>query len=197
MLFLKPLCSLSNLYVSALTFILFYNMVKNGVTYNTSITRVRATAITLVPSMADRASHVTILQRSPTYVVSRPEIDSTAKKLERYLPEQVAYWATRWKNVLSQMILYKMSKKRPEYIKNKLIQWTQLWLGEDFDVATHFSPRYNPWDQRLCLVPNGDLFRSLRKGTSSVVTDNISRFTADGIELESGKVIKKFQKNLK
>jgi len=148
-----------------------------------------ATAITLVPSMADRASHVTMLQRSPTYVISRPEIDSTAKKLERYLPEQVAYWATRWKNVLSQMILYKMSKKRPEYIKNKLIQWTQLWLGKDFDVATHFSPRYNPWDQRLCLVPNGDLFRSLRKGTSSVVTDNISRFTADGIELKSGKVL--------
>ena len=148
-----------------------------------------ATAITLVPSMAKSAAHVTMLQRSPTYVISRSEKDSTAKKLERYLPDQVAYWATRWKNVLSQMILYRMSKRRPDYIRRKLIEWTQIWLGKDFDVATHFSPRYNPWDQRLCLVPNGDLFRSLRKGTSSVVTDHISRFTADGIELKSGKVL--------
>ena len=148
-----------------------------------------ATAITLVPSMATSAAHVTMLQRSPTYVISRSEKDSTAKTLERYLPDQVAYWATRWKNVLSQMILYRMSKRRPDYIRRKLIEWTQIWLGKDFDVATHFSPRYNPWDQRLCLVPNGDLFRSLRKGTSSVVTDHISRFTAEGIELESGKVL--------
>ncbi len=79
------------------------------------------------------------------------------------------------------MILYRMSKRRPDYIRRKLIQWTQIWLGKDFDVATHFSPRYNPWDQRLCLVPNGDLFRSLRNGTSSVVTDHISRFTAESI----------------
>jgi len=148
-----------------------------------------ATAITLVPSMAKTAGHVTMLQRSPTYVVSRPSRDSFAAKLDRYLPDQLAYQLTRWKNVLSQMILYRMSKRRPDYIREKLIGWTQRWLGKDFDVATHFSPSYKPWDQRLCLVPNGDLFRSLRKGTSSVVTDHIDRFTELGIQLKSGKML--------
>ena len=148
-----------------------------------------ATAITLVPSMAKTAGHVTMLQRSPTYVVSRPSKDSFAAKLDRYLPDQLAYQLTRWKNVLSQMILYRMSKRRPDYIREKLIGWTQRWLGKDFDVATHFSPSYKPWDQRLCLVPNGDLFRSLRKGTSSVVTDHIDRFTELGIQLKSGKML--------
>jgi len=148
-----------------------------------------ATAITLVPSMAKTAGHVTMLQRSPTYVVSRPSKDSFAAKLDRYLPDQLAYQLTRWKNVLSQMILYRMSKRRPDYIREKLIGWTQHWLGKDFDVATHFSPSYKPWDQRLCLVPNGDLFRSLRKGTSSVVTDHIDRFTELGIQLKSGKML--------
>ncbi len=130
-----------------------------------------------------------MLQRSPTYVVSRPSKDSFAAKLDRYLPDQLAYQLTRWKNVLSQMILYRMSKRRPDYIREKLIGWTQHWLGKDFDVATHFSPSYKPWDQRLCLVPNGDLFRSLRKGTSSVVTDHIDRFTEQGIQLKSGKML--------
>lgn len=148
-----------------------------------------ATAITLVPSMAKTADHVTMLQRSPTYVVSRPSKDSFAAKLERYLPDQLAYALTRWKNVLSQMILYRMSKRRPEYVREKLIKWTQHWLGKDFDVDTHFSPSYKPWDQRLCLVPNGDLFRSLRKGTSSVVTDHIRNFTKTGIQLKSGKTL--------
>ena len=148
-----------------------------------------ATAITLVPSMAKTAGHVTMLQRSPTYVVSRPSKDSFAAKLERYLPDQLAYRLTRWKNVLSQMILYRMSKRRPEYIREQLFKWTQRWLGEDFDVATHFSPSYKPWDQRLCLVPNGDLFRSLRKGTSTIVTDHISSFTEEGIQLKSGKTL--------
>ena len=148
-----------------------------------------ATAITLVPAMANTAGHVTMLQRSPTYVVSRPSIDSFATNLERYLPDQVAYTLTRWKNILSQMILYRMSKRKPDYVREKLIEWTQHWLGEDFDVDTHFSPNYKPWDQRLCLVPNGDLFRSLRKGTSSVVTDHIHNFTETGIQLKSGETL--------
>ncbi|HAZ79508.1 MAG TPA: FAD-containing monooxygenase EthA [Porticoccaceae bacterium] len=148
-----------------------------------------ATAITLVPSMAKTAGHVTMLQRSPTYVVSRPSVDDFAVKLESYLPDQLAYTLTRCKNVFFQMILYRMSKRRPAYIKAQLIKWTKHWLGDKVDVGKHFTPTYNPWDQRLCLVPDGDLFRSLRQGSSSVVTDHIKTFTDKGIELRSGETL--------
>ena len=146
-----------------------------------------ATAITLVPAMAKSAKHVTMLQRSPTYVISSPSTDKLATKIERFLPEKMAYMVTRWKNVLAQMILYRMSKRWPDYIRDKLIHWTKLQLGKDFDVDVHFSPSYKPWDQRLCLVPNGDLFKSLRKGSSSIVTDHIDHFYDKGIRLKSGK----------
>lgn len=148
-----------------------------------------ATAITLVPAMAKLARHVTMLQRSPTYVISSPDKDRMALKFRRLLPDQIAYILTRWKNIAASMIFYKLSKRWPHFIGEKLIEWTKHQLGKDFDVDKHFSPSYKPWDQRLCLVPNGDLFRSLREGTSSVVTDHITEFRETGIELRSGATI--------
>jgi|TARA_B110000091_G_scaffold15193_1_gene14377 monooxygenase len=149
-----------------------------------------ATAITLVPSMAKTAAHVTMLQRSPTYVVSRPAEDAFAQRLAKYLPAKMAYLITRWKNVSQQALLYQLSRRRPEKVKAMLRKLTRLSLGENYDIDTHFTPKYNPWDQRLCLVPDGDLFRSLRKGTSTVVTDHIKTFTKTGIKLESGTLLK-------
>ena len=145
-----------------------------------------ATAITLVPSLAKTAAHVTMLQRSPTYVVSRTSVDRFAKRLDRYLPDKLAYWITRWKNVFSSMLMYQYAKRRPDKMRKSLLQWTRRWLGDSCDVDTHFSPTYKPWDQRLCLVPDGNLFRSLREGSSSIVTDHISHFTEEGIALKSG-----------
>ena len=149
-----------------------------------------ATAITVVPSMAKTAKHVTMLQRSPTYVVSRPSKDKFALKLARYLPANLAYLITRWKNVSMQALIYQYSRRRPEKMKAALLSLTRKELGSKVDVDTHFNPSYNPWDQRLCLVPDGDLFRSLRKGTSSVVTGHIKTFTKTGIKLESGDLLK-------
>lgn len=148
-----------------------------------------ATAITVVPSMAKTAKHVTMLQRSPTYVVSRPSKDKFALKLARYLPANLAYLITRWKNVSMQALIYQYSRRRPEKMKAALLSLTRKELGGKVDVDTHFNPSYNPWDQRLCLVPDGDLFRSLRKGTSSVVTGHIKTFTKTGIKLESGDLL--------
>ncbi len=145
-----------------------------------------ATAVTLVPEMAKSAAHVTMLQRSPTYVVSRPGEDALAHWFRRKLPEKHAYGLTRWKNVLLGMVFFRMSRRRPERIKEMILRGVRAELGEDFDVATHFTPTYNPWDQRLCLVPDADLFRSIRSGSASVVTDHIERFTEKGILLKSG-----------
>jgi cation diffusion facilitator CzcD-associated flavoprotein CzcO len=145
-----------------------------------------ATAVTLVPSMAKTAAHVTMLQRSPTYVISRPDIDIVSRALGKILPEKLAYGLTRWKNVSLQALIFQLSRRCPALVKKLLRRSARQWLGDDFDIDTHFNPRYNPWDQRLCLVPNGDLFRSLRKGSSSIVTDHIERFTENGIQLKSG-----------
>ncbi|GGB55948.1 MULTISPECIES: flavin-containing monooxygenase [Henriciella] len=145
-----------------------------------------ATAVTLVPEMAKDAAHVTMLQRSPTYVVSRPAEDRLAIKLRKLLPSKMAYGLTRWRNVLFQMFFYNMARKRPEKVKERIIGLARQELGPEFDVDTHFTPRYNPWDQRLCLVPDSDLFASLKEGSSSVVTDHIETFTESGIQLKSG-----------
>ena len=145
-----------------------------------------ATAVTLVPEMAKKAAHVTMLQRSPTYVVSRPGEDKIANWLRTKLPAKVAYGVTRWKNVLTSMVFYRIAKKRPEKFKQRLIGMVRDHLGPDYDVDTHFTPRYNPWDQRLCLVPDADLFESLKRGDASVVTDTIDGFTETGIRLHSG-----------
>jgi cation diffusion facilitator CzcD-associated flavoprotein CzcO len=149
-----------------------------------------ATAITVVPEMAKTANHVTMLQRSPTYVVSRPGRDAFALRMDRWLPSRLAYLVTRWKNVSMQALIYQYSRRRPQKMKEFLLALTRRELSGKVDVETHFNPKYNPWDQRLCLVPDSDLFRSLRRGTSSVVTDHIQRFTKTGIKLESGDLLK-------
>ncbi|WP_010186174.1 flavin-containing monooxygenase [Sphingomonas sp. PAMC 26605] len=145
-----------------------------------------ATAVTLVPAMAETAAHVTMLQRSPTYVVSRPAEDATANWLRRKLPAMLAYRLVRWRNVLLGMAFFNLARKRPAKTKQRLIDMVQTELGPEYDVATHFTPRYNPWDQRLCLVPDADLFNALKQGRASVVTDTIDHFTTDGIVLASG-----------
>jgi len=146
-----------------------------------------ATAVTLVPSMAETAAHVTMLQRSPTYIVSRPGEDGIANWLRRRLPAKLAYMITRWKNVLMGMYFFHLTRTRPQKVKQTLLKIVRDELGPDYDIDAHFNPRYNPWDQRLCLVPDSDLFEALRKGKASVVTDTIDRFTPNGIKLASGK----------
>ncbi|MCW6529592.1 NAD(P)/FAD-dependent oxidoreductase [Sphingomonas sp. MMSM20] len=145
-----------------------------------------ATAVTLVPEMAKTAAHVTMLQRSPTYVVSRPAKDRMANFLRRALPASIAYGITRWKNVLFQMFFYRLARKNPEKTKERLIEMVREQLGPGYDVDTHFTPRYNPWDQRLCLVPDADLFDTIRTGAASVETGTIETFTETGINLTDG-----------
>jgi cation diffusion facilitator CzcD-associated flavoprotein CzcO len=144
-----------------------------------------ATAMTLVPALADEAGHVTMLQRSPTYVVSRPAEDAIANKLRRALPPKVAYDLTRRKNVALQQFFYGRSRKQPDKVKAQLLELNRKAMP-DFDVDTHFTPRYNPWDQRLCLIPDGDLYQAIRSGTVDVVTDTIETVTESGIRLTSG-----------
>lgn len=145
-----------------------------------------ATAVTLVPAMAEDAEHITMLQRSPSYVVSRPEADVWANRMRTVMPEKVAYAITRKKNIFRSQFFYKKTRTDPEKVKELLLAGVRAELGENYDVDTHFTPSYNPWDQRLCLVPNGDLFESIRSGKASVVTDHIERFTEKGIQLKSG-----------
>ncbi len=145
-----------------------------------------ATAMTLVPAMTDKAAHVTMVQRSPTYVVSRPAQDTIANRLRAVLPGRWAYALTRWKNTTLQQIMYRRMRADPEKAKAMIIDMVKKELGPDFDVETHFTPRYYPWDQRLCLVPDADLFNALKAGKASVVTDHIDRFTETGLRLKSG-----------
>ncbi len=145
-----------------------------------------ATAITLIPEMAKDAGHITMLQRSPTYVISFPDEDIIANTLRAVLPARWAYAITRWKNINLQQWMYGQTRKRPERVKKLLLHWVRKELGKDYDVEKHFTPAYDPWDQRLCLVPNNDLFEAIRSGKASVVTDTIDTFTRRGIRLESG-----------
>jgi monooxygenase len=145
-----------------------------------------ATAVTLVPEMAKTASHVTMLQRSPTYVVSRPAQDPLANKLRRNLPAKLAYDLIRWRNVLWGMYFFQLSRRKPARMKELILGGVRMALGPDYDIATHFTPRYNPWDQRLCLVPDGDLFNAIKEERASVVTKEIDTFTKNGIRLKDG-----------
>ena len=149
-----------------------------------------ATAVTIVPEMAKTAKHVTMLQRSPTYVVAAPERDNLANKLRKYLPLKFTYWLIRWRNILRQQYYFRLCKKYPKGVKNAIIREVKKKLGNDFDVKTHFTPKYNPWDQRMCLVPDGDLFEQINQGKASVVTDHIKNFTENGLLLKSGKELK-------
>ncbi|MBL4682429.1 MAG: NAD(P)/FAD-dependent oxidoreductase [Pseudomonadales bacterium] len=145
-----------------------------------------ATAMTLVPAMAAESASITMLQRSPTYVVSAPDKDIIANTLRKFLPTKLAYAITRFKNISMQGLVYKRSRTKPEKVKKMLLDRVRTELGAEYDVDTHFTPSYNPWDQRMCLVPNSDLFEAIRSGKASVVTDEISQFTETGIELKSG-----------
>ena len=144
-----------------------------------------ATAITLVPALAQRAAHVTMLQRSPSYVVSRPAEDKIANWLRRRLPDRAAYVLARWKNVLTGTFFYSLARKRPELFKWMVAKGVRKNLGEKYD-SKHFTPPYNPWDQRLCFAPDADLFDEIRNGRVSIVTDQIDTFTEEGLLLKSG-----------
>jgi monooxygenase len=146
-----------------------------------------ATAVTVVPEMAKEAAHVTMLQRSPTYMVSRPAEDKLANWLRDHLPAMLAYRLIRWHHVLFGMYFFNLARKKPQKVKHALIDMVKKELPRDYDVKTHFTPYYNPWDQRLCLVPDSDFFQSIKVGKTSVVTDHIERFTPGGIKLKSGK----------
>ncbi len=145
-----------------------------------------ATAVTLVPTLADRAAHVTMLQRSPTYIVARPGHDRMADSLRRHLPAQVAHAVIRWKNVLLTQFSFALSRRAPDLVKKGIRKGVTEALPAGYDVDTDFTPRYNPWDQRLCLVPDGDLFAAITAGRADVVTDTIETFTETGIRLSSG-----------
>jgi monooxygenase len=145
-----------------------------------------ATAVTLVPEMAKKAARVTMLQRSPSYIISMPAEDIVATWLRRHFPPRVAYGVTRWKNVLLGLWFYRFCRRNPKRARALITRWLTKELGADFDIATHFNPRYNPWEQRLCLVPDGDLFKAMREGRVSVVTDRIETFTETGLKLASG-----------
>jgi monooxygenase len=145
-----------------------------------------ATAVTLVPAMTDRAEHVTMLQRTPSYIVSLPEEDPLAKRLTRRMSAAAAYPLVRAKNLLLSTVMFQLSRRRPEVMKALVRKGQVALLPAGYDVDTHFTPPYEPWDQRLCLVPDGDLFTALAGGKASIVTDRIARFTERGVLLESG-----------
>jgi monooxygenase len=145
-----------------------------------------ATAVTLVPAMTDKAAHVTMLQRSPTYIVAVPSRDAIANALRRVLPTRIAYAITRRKNVGLQALVYNLSRRYPSFVRRLIRAGVKRQLPEGYDVDTHFNPRYDPWDQRLCAVPDADLFKAIAAGRASIVTDRIETFTERGLVLESG-----------
>ncbi len=145
-----------------------------------------ATAVTLVPAIAQNAAHVTMLQRSPTYITALPSKDVLADKLRELLPDDVAHRVIRWKNVLLTLLFFQLSRRAPKMMRKVITDAAAKALPPNIDVDPHFVPTYNPWDQRMCLVPDGDFFKALRSGKADVVTDGIRRFTEGGILLESG-----------
>ena len=146
-----------------------------------------ATAITLVPAMAKDAEHVTMLQRSPTYVASLPARNPTTRLIRRLTPQRFEGTVLRWVNALTTQCFYELSRRRPEVVKRALRKGVARELPAGYDVDTHFTPQYNPWDQRLCVVTDGDLFRGIRDGRVDVVTDHVETFTPTGIRLRSGR----------
>jgi monooxygenase len=146
-----------------------------------------ATAITLIPALVNSGSgHVTMLQRSPTYIGSLPSVDPFAARANRLLPSRLAHMANRWKAIAFSTFQYQLARKRPAYMRNLLMTMAQRRLPKGYDVEKHFGPKYNVWDQRLCLAPDADFFRTIRHGKADVVTDTIDRFTKTGIKLTSG-----------
>ena len=145
-----------------------------------------ATAITMVPALAGEAAHVTMLQRSPSYVLALPMVDPLLAPVKRFLGARAAYGFTRWKNVFATILIYQLSRRRPKAMKKLFRKLLEQQLPAGYDIDAHFTPTYEPWDQRLCLVPDGDLFRAISDGSVSIATDRITTFDETGIELESG-----------
>jgi monooxygenase len=145
-----------------------------------------ATAVTLVPALAEQAAQVTLLQRSPTWMAARPSLDPVDAWLRKWLPLRPALRLTRWKNILLAMVVFRLCKRKPRRMRQFLLGGVRKALGPDADVATHFTPRYNPWEQRLCLLPDGDFFQAIKQGRASVVTDQVASFTEAGVTLRSG-----------
>ena len=148
-----------------------------------------ATAITIVPAISEKAKHVTMIQRSPTYVVSGPSEDKINKYLRKFLPTKITYFLIRWKNILWQSFTFSLARKYPERTKNKILDLIKDELGADYDIDKHFTPSYKPWDQRICLVPDSDLFKAIAEKKASVVTDTIDEFQSDGILFNSGEKV--------
>ena len=148
-----------------------------------------ATAVTMIPALAERAEHVTMLQRSPTYIVAGPSRDDLSLKLHRHLPLGIAAPLTRWRMILRSLFYFQVARRRPQETRANMLAGARAALGPDFDVERHFAPRYNPWDQRVCLAPDADLFKAIKAGRVSVVTDEIERFVEDGILLKSGETL--------
>ena len=148
-----------------------------------------ATAVTIVPAMAAEAAHIVMLQRSPTYVVARPVEEAIAQRLKQWLPTRAAHAAVRWKNILLQMYLYRLSRRKPTAMRAQLLKLAQGELGPEFDAAEYFNPRYDPWDQRMCIAPDGDLFAAMGAGKASIVNGEIETFTETGLRLTSGQEI--------
>ena len=149
-----------------------------------------ATAVTIIPSMAETTEHITMLQRTPTYYIVRPNNSPLGNFIRKLTNNTVAYYVMRWQNINMQSFLFKRARKNPKRFKTFLIDLVRKYLPNNFDIDKHFTPPYNPWDQRLCLVPDGDLFNAINDGNASVVTDRIEKFTEDGIQLKSGDELK-------
>jgi len=145
-----------------------------------------ATAVTLIPAMAVEAKHVTMLQRSPTYIGAVPSVDHIANLLRRFLPTMMAHKLIRMKNIVLITIFYQMARWFPGWFKWQIKRYIRKQLGSDFDIKRHFTPKYAPWDQRFCVAPDGDFFQVLKNGSASIVTDHIQRITKAGIQLRSG-----------
>ena len=148
-----------------------------------------ATAVTIVPKIAESVEKVTMLQRTPTYIAALPNKDVVAKFIKWILPSKIAHSVVRTKNILGDMIFYNLCRKFPKTMKKFILKGIKKELGDEFPLAPHFSPNYRPWDQRFCLVPDGDFFKAIKKGKADVITDTISTFVKNGIELNSGKII--------
>jgi monooxygenase len=148
-----------------------------------------ATAVTIVPAMTARAAHVVMLQRSPTYIVARPAEEAVDNRLRQWLPAGAAYAAVRWKNILLQMYLYRLSRRKPAAVRAQIIKLAQAEIGPAFNAAEYFNPRYEPWDQRMCIAPDGDFFAAMRAGKASIVNGEIETFTETGLRLTSGQEI--------
>jgi cation diffusion facilitator CzcD-associated flavoprotein CzcO len=146
-----------------------------------------ATAVSLIPSLAQRAAHVTMLQRTPSYMISAPQVEPTAVAIRNVLPRRVAHWIIRWRNALVTVLLWQVSRRAPELMKRRLRRIAERNLPPDYDIDAHFRPPYNPWDQRLCMLVGADLFKVISDGAVDVVTDHIDHMDARGIVLKSGR----------